>query len=138
MKLIEIITIHGWTDYGIILLGYILLLSTSGKVINAVLNSITNKSLEEAASNDKPTVDDKKRRLAAGSIIGKCENIIILSFVLMEAYTAVAIVLTAKTLVRKEEIEKNEMYFLVGTLVNVSYSVVVSFIVRQLIVVLPI
>jgi hypothetical protein len=51
-------------------------------------------------------------------------------FVILEAYTAIAIVITAKTMVRKEEIEKNSMYFLAGTLLNVSYSVLVGFILK--------
>ena len=42
---------------------------------------------------------------------GKCENILILVFVILEAYTAIAIVITAKTMVRKEEIERDSMYF---------------------------
>ena len=48
----------------------------------------------------------------------------------MDAYTAIAIVITAKTIVRKEEIEKNSMFFLAGTLINVCYSVVVGFILK--------
>ena len=143
MQLINISAITGWKDYLIVLAGYTLLLSTSGRIINFMLKQISNKTLEETASKDQPeagqTVREQpeavqvKRRLAAGRIIGKCENIIILSFILMEAYTALALVITAKTLIRKEEIEKNEMYFLVGTLVNVSYSVLISFIVSLMI-----
>jgi hypothetical protein len=133
MQLINISAITGWKDYLLVLAGYVVLLSTSGRVINFMLRQIANKTLEETAGKDQPDAADRKRRLAAGIIIGKCENIIILSFILLEAYTALALVVTAKTLVRKEEIEKNEMYFLVGTLVNVSYSVLISFIVLLLI-----
>ena len=70
--------------------------------------------------------------MAIGEVIGKCENVIILAFLVLEAYTAIAIVVTAKTIVRKEEIEKNSMYFLAGTLVNVGYSVMIGFILRML------
>lgn len=133
MQLINISAITGWKDYLIVLVGYTVLLTTSGRIINFMLRQIANKTLEETAGKDQPEPADRKRRLAAGQIIGKCENIIILSFILLEAYTALALVITAKTLVRKEEIEKNEMYFLVGTLVNVSYSVLISFIVKLLI-----
>jgi hypothetical protein len=107
---------------------FALLLLTSGKVIGYVLQTITNKNLQEAANDDKPSEVDE--RLAVGNIIGKCENILILVFLILEAYTAIAIVITAKTIVRKEEIEKNSMYFLAGTLINVSYSVFIGFILK--------
>jgi uncharacterized membrane protein len=107
---------------------FAVLLLTSGKVISYVLQTITKKNLEEAADEDKPA--ELKERIAVGNIIGKCENILILVFVILEAYTAIAIVITAKTMVRKEEIEKNSMYFLAGTLINVSYSVLVGFILK--------
>lgn len=111
------------------LVAFALLLSTSGRVISSVLRTITKKNLEQAANEDKP--EEINERLAVGNIIGKCENIIILVFVILEAYTAIAIVITAKTMVRKEEIEKNSMYFLAGTLLNVSYSVLIGFILKQ-------
>lgn len=108
---------------------FAMLLVTSGKVISYVLQTVTKKNLQEAAADDKPP--EVNERLAVGNIIGKCENILILVLVLLEAYTAIAIVFTAKTMVRKEEIEKNSMYFLAGTLINVSYSVLIGFILKQ-------
>lgn len=117
-----------WISYLIMAAAFALLLLTSGKVIGYVLQTITNKNLQEAANDDKPSEVDE--RLAVGNIIGKCENILILVFLILEAYTAIAIVITAKTIVRKEEIEKNSMYFLAGTLINVSYSVFIGFILK--------
>lgn len=117
-----------WISYIVMAAAFALLLFTSGKVISYVLQTITKKNLEEAADEDKPP--ELQERIAVGNIIGKCENILILVFVILEAYTAIAIVITAKTMVRKEEIEKNSMYFLAGTLINVSYSVLVGFILK--------
>lgn len=117
-----------WISYIIMAAAFVLLLLTSGKVISYVLKSIANKNLKEAADDDKPP--EVAERIAVGNIIGKCENILILVFVILEAYTAIAIVITAKTMVRKEEIEKNSMYFLAGTLINVSYSVLIGFILK--------
>jgi len=133
MLVLQINNINSWQDYLVIICGYLLLTFTSGKVVSYILKQVANKTLKEVAADDHPEEQQKKERLAAGRIIGKCENIIILSFILMEAYTALALVVTAKTLIRKEEIEKNEMFFLVGTLTNVSYSVLVGFIMRLLI-----
>jgi hypothetical protein len=133
MLILQINNIESWQDYLVIICGYLLLTFTSGKIVSYLLKQVAHKSLSEAAANDQPGENLKRDRLAAGKIIGKCENIIILSFILMEAYTALALVVTAKTLIRKEEIERNEMFFLVGTLTNVSYSVFIGFIMRLLI-----
>ena len=65
----------------------------------------------------------KKDVRDVGFIIGKCENILILTFMLLNAYTALALVFAAKTIVRKEDINKNSLYFLMGTIVNVTYSI---------------
>jgi hypothetical protein len=51
---------------------------------------------------------------------------------MLDAFTALALVVTAKTIVRKEEIEKNSMFFLAGTLINVSYSVLIGYSVKLL------
>lgn len=119
-----------WIHYTVMAAAFALLLLTSGRVVSFVLQSITKKNLQEAANDDKPPEVDE--RIAVGNIIGKCENVLILVFLILEAYTAIAIVITAKTMVRKEEIEKNSMYFLAGTLINVSYSVLIGFVLKML------
>jgi hypothetical protein len=86
--------------------------------------------MEAVAGADKPE-ETVKKRLEIGIIIGKCENILVLVLMILEAYTALAIVFTAKTVVRKEEIEKNSMYFLAGTMINVSYSVLTGFVLKM-------
>ena len=133
MVFLQINNIESWQDYVAIITGYLLLTLTSGIIVSYLLKRVAHKTLSEAAGEDKPEEKLKKDRLVAGKIIGKCENIIILSFILMEAYTALALVVTAKTLIRKDEIERNEMFFLVGTLTNVSYSVLIGFILRLVI-----
>ena len=124
--------------YLIIIAAYALLLSTSGRIINMILKTVSKQTLEQVADDDVDadkivthiSEAEKIKRIRIGEIIGKCENIIILTFIILDAYTAIAIVITAKTIVRKEEIEKNSMFFLAGTLINVCYSVVVGFILK--------
>lgn len=60
----------------------------------------------------------------------KCENILILTFMLLNAYIALAIIFAAKTIIRKEDIEKNSLYFLAGTMVNVTYSILVGAVIK--------
>ncbi|HEX2535606.1 MAG TPA: hypothetical protein VHK69_17815 [Chitinophagaceae bacterium] len=117
------------TYYALVIVAFALLLGTSGRVIEYILEKVSHRQLEEVAGADTPE-ETTKRRLEIGAIIGKCENILILVFLILEAYTAIALVVTAKTIVRKEEIEKNSMYFLAGTMINVSYSVLVGFVLK--------
>jgi hypothetical protein len=114
--------------------GALLLLFSSGTVVRRVMNIIYKKNLTDLASSDgdhvaKPDASEEKLardRISTGLIIGKCENLIIYLMVLTGSYTALAIIFTAKTIIRKEDIAKNSMFFLAGTMINVTYSLLVS------------
>ena len=84
-----------WNSYIAITAAFLLLLFTSGPMINTILQKVAHKPMEEIAGEDKPE-ETAKKRLAIGEVIGKCENVIILAFLVLEAYTAIAIVVTAK------------------------------------------
>ncbi len=60
---------------------------------------------------------------AAGFWIGFCETILIFFLVLEGEYGALAIIIGAKEFVRKEKIEQNASYYLLGTLVNLTIAV---------------
>lgn len=66
----------------------------------------------------------------AGAIIGKCENFLIISLILANAFTGLALIFTAKSIVRSEDIKRDPRYYLGGTLVNFSYSVLMGFLIR--------
>jgi hypothetical protein len=124
--------------------GAFLLLFTSGTVVRRVMNIIYKKNLADLASANNgadnvavPNVTEEKLardRISTGLIIGKCENLIIYLMVLTGSYTALAIIFTAKTIIRKEDIAKNSMFFLAGTMINVTYSLLISILVKLLIV----
>ncbi len=119
--------------------GALLLLFTSGTVVRKVMNIIYKKNLADLASGaatEPDPVEEKlaRERISTGLIIGKCENLIIYLMVLTGSYTALAIIFTAKTIIRKEDIAKNSMFFLAGTMINVTYSLLVSLLVKLLIV----
>lgn len=94
-------------------------------------------SVDDAAS-DPLRIDDARTEDGrvtqqdrdVGVIVGKSENVLLLTFILAEAYTALAVIFAAKGLVRREDIEKNTLYYLAGTLTNVTYSVAVGVAVR--------
>ena len=52
---------------------------------------------------------------------------------ILEAYTAVSVIFAAKTIVRREDMAKNSLFFLAGTLINVTYSVLIGLLIKILI-----
>ena len=108
----------------IITVGYLATLLASGWIVRYFIGgSKTN----ERADDNREKVD---YRFDVGTIIGKCENIITITFIIAEQYTGLALIFAAKSLVRKDEIEKNARYYLGGTLVNFTFSVVMGFVIR--------
>lgn len=91
--------------------GYTLLLSTSGAIVSGALQYAgANVSKEEADT---------------GRAVGKVENILILTLTLLDAYTALGLVFTAKSIVRWQDISSgNTTYYLTGSIANVTYSLV--------------
>ncbi|HLB71226.1 MAG: hypothetical protein OIN88_01070 [Candidatus Methanoperedens sp.] len=110
-------------DAAILAGGYVVLIATSGKLVNYTLSHISEEPVIKIAS---------KEERDTGFVIGKCENFLILTFMYLEAYTALALVFTAKAVVRREDISKNTLFFLAGTMINVTYSIMMGFIVKLL------
>ncbi|HIH45197.1 MAG TPA: hypothetical protein HA257_09075, partial [Candidatus Methanoperedenaceae archaeon] len=67
------------TDAAILIAGYVLLLLTSGKVVNFILSRISAEPLEKKISRE---VKD------TGFVVGKCENLLIMTFMYLDAHTA--------------------------------------------------
>jgi len=62
-----------------------------------------------------------------GWLIGRIENTIILTLVVAGQYTALSIIFAAKSWVRVEDTaNENSTYYLAGTMVNFTYSIVVA------------
>lgn len=61
----------------------------------------------------------------AGMIIGFLERFVILTFVLLGQYSAIAFIFTAKSIARFEELKDRNFseYYLVGTLSSVSFAI---------------
>jgi hypothetical protein len=140
-NIIENITSFLFTNYKIIaiLIGYLILLSTSGKVVLYTLSKIEHEKQSKQTTidgvKDKNTVKYKiasKNELDTGFIIGKCENILILTFVLLGAYTALALIFGAKTIIRQEEIKNNSLFYLAGTMINLTYSIVIGILLKSI------
>jgi len=103
-----------------------ILLCTSGKVVSFILDHYKLKHIRKCLEN--------KKKKSIGFIIGKCENILIFIFIIMGEYTGTAIILTTKVIARKgaftKKKNKNDHLndaFVLGTLINYTYSVLIGF-----------
>lgn len=120
--LLQPFAVDGGTDLlltaGVYLLGYLVLLGTSTWIVDYFLQRWTGTDMAadvEAAERD------------TGRVIGKCENVLVLTLVFLGAYTALGLVFAAKSIVRREDMtSRDTSYYLAGTLVNFTYSIVVG------------
>lgn len=102
-------------DLAVIAMAYVLLLATSGFVVVRTISLVPSEDAETT-----------ERERDVGAIVGKCENLLTLTFIILGAYTALAVIFAAKGIIRKDDIEKNSLFYLAGTLVNFTYSVLVG------------
>jgi len=107
--------------------GYVGLLVSSGYLVDILIKYAMDvggyEKLKEGSTWD------------SGKVIGKCENLIILTFILLEAFTGLALIFAAKGLIRKSEDSNPDKssYYLIGTLVNFTYSTMVGVVMLLLI-----
>lgn len=69
-------------------------------------------------------------RFDAGTIIGKCENLMTVTFILLDEVTGLALIFAGKSLVRRKDIEYDPGYFLGGTLINFVWAMLIAMIAR--------
>lgn len=104
---------HDLLVLGLIIASYVFLYFSSGRVVRWGLS----KAGEEEPEEESDT----------GTVIGKAENILILTLILVEAYTALGVIFAAKSIVRAEDTNSEDTsYYLTGTIVNFTYSVLVG------------
>lgn len=96
---------------------------------------------DEAEPASVLTPEEQAQEIAAikrlGRIIGKCENVLTVTFVIAGQGTGLAIIFTAKAIARQREIRSDSGYYLGGTLLNFTISVAIAQVARVLIAGLP-
>lgn len=83
-------------------------------------------------SHFKPLEREVEKNKKVGATIGVLERILMLIFMEIGQYSAIGLVLTAKSIARYDKISENKEfgeYYLLGTLVSVLYAVVVHYVV---------
>lgn len=104
---------HSFLFLVLIIIFYVFLYCTSGIIVNCILNSAG--------------IDETDEQKDTGTAIGKVENVLVLTLILLEAYTALGVIFAAKSIVRSDDIGTGDTsYYLTGTLSNFTYSVVVG------------
>ena len=110
--------------YIIVIAGYLIAICTSGRIVHYFIGFASDKSSGSIRESGA------KHYFDVGIIIGKCENFLVITFILADAFTGSALIFTAKYIVRREDIKKDPRYYLGGTLVNFSYSVLIGYLIR--------
>ena len=111
--------------YIVVISGYLIAICTSGSIVHYFIGFAGDRKSEKSKveSGSQYSFD-------VGTIIGKCENFLVITFILADAFTGSALIFTAKSIVRREDIKKDPRYYLGGTLVNFSYSVLIGYLIR--------
>lgn len=85
-------------------------------LIQNILKGLKSENTTESITDNKTATD-----LKAGRKIGSIERLIMLLFIAMDQYTAMGMVLTAKSIARYDQITKEQAfaeYYLIGTLLS--------------------
>lgn len=98
-----------------------------------VIHKPTNIAIQKLLLIYKPisSIGDKESINNAGRFIGTVERIIMLIFLSIEQYSAIGLVLTAKSIARYDKISKEKNfaeYYLLGTLISTVSVIIVSFV----------
>lgn len=118
----------------VVLIGYL----ATFFITNILIKKIILKGKEGFDADDDGDIDKTDEKIIRdGYIIGKCENIIILTFVLAGEVTGLALIFAAKSLARQKDINDNAGFFLAGTMVNFTATLVLAFIIKYVLTLIP-
>jgi hypothetical protein len=105
---------------GLVIAGYLFCFVIGSVVVRFTIKMISPDFEKQLG---KPVLD-------TGLIIGICESFITITLVLLSQITGLAIIFTAKSIIRSKKIEEKAEYYLVGTLVNFTFSLFVGIILK--------
>ena len=118
-----------WLQLLILAVGYGITLGLSGTIIRFFIVPPTST----ARPPQNEASPHPRLRFDPSVVIGKCENLITLTFVIARQETGLALIFAAKSLVRSEEIKGNPGFYLGGTLINFVWSLLMGFLLRVLV-----
>lgn len=107
----------------IVVAGYLVTILLSGFLVRFFVGRPPVEKQESSGRESKSGID-------VGTLIGKCENIITITFILAGEITGLSLVFAAKSLIRADSIKRDPRYYLGGTLINFSFSVIMGYLIR--------
>jgi hypothetical protein len=110
----------------ILIFGYLLTFALSGLIVRLIIGP-TRQNSRTSRSSEAPSC---KKRPDLGTVIGKCENFLTITLILADQVTGLALIFTAKSILRAEDMKDNPRLFLGGTLVNLCFSMFMGFVIR--------
>jgi hypothetical protein len=114
-----------WARLLVIALGYALTLSLSGRIVRMFVQPAAS-----SGEANRSEATGAEQRWDSSVVIGKCENIITITFVLADQITGLALIFAGKSWARSEAIKSDPGYYLGGTLVNLVWAMLVGFLLR--------
>ncbi len=117
------IDILNFLEIIVVPIGILVTMVLSGFIVEYLVQAIKRVKKAEPENQSKPLLN-------IGTIIGKCENFIIIVFILSNEITALAIIFTAKSIVRAEDIKKDPEYYLAGSIINFTFSLLMAYIIK--------
>jgi len=118
--------VEAWpAKLAVILAGFAVMMGFSGLIVRRLCPLPPLQGLEEGLLV-------REQQLNTGAIVGKCENIIVMLLVLAGEATGIALIFAAKSIVRMEQIRKDPSYYLVGTMVNFTWSLIIGMVTRMI------
>lgn len=118
----------------LILLGYLITFVLTTYLVKKI---VIKKNVKLAPAEDENVNKVNSKTIRDGRIIGKCENVIILTFVLVGEITGLALIFAAKNLARQKDINDNAGFFLAGTMVNFTTTLIIAYILKLILAGLP-
>ena len=104
----------------LIITGYLFCFIVGSLVVRLTIKMISPDFKKQLT---KPVLD-------TGLVIGICESLITITLILMDQITGLAIIFTAKSIIRSKKMEEKAEYYLVGTMVNFTFSLLVGIIMK--------
>jgi len=118
-----ILTEINWLFMVVLVVGYLITFLSSTILVRIVITLVRKREGKTGKLNVLDT----------GFVVGICENFIIITFILANEVIGLALVFAAKTIVRHKEISGEPEYYLVGTMVNFTYSLFMAFLIKYVI-----
>jgi hypothetical protein len=109
------------TKIWVIITAYLIVILPSGVLISKMVEKWREDIFESENKGDKDKSLEK-----AGRWIGMLERFLILTFVLLQQYAAIGLLVAAKSIFRFSESRKTGEYILIGTLISFVIAIVVG------------